>query len=109
MVDFQLLLLDILVNYLQLVIYLFILDHNIFNIGFGFELYRLFKSVIILTQVQRQAGNNAASVRFRELLLRLRDMQPTFEDWNFLCEQQSSKIDNIEEYFRPMKKYLNTI
>ena len=37
---------------------------------------------VVLTQVMRQAGQDPEQVRFRDILLRLRNAQVTIEDWH---------------------------
>ena len=47
----------------------------------GLSLFLTFKSVIILEQVMRQAGEDPEAILFRGLLMRIRDGQVTENDW----------------------------
>ena len=50
----------------------------------GRTAYQSFSKAVVLTQVIRQAGQDHEQVRFREILLRLRDAQVTIDDWQHL-------------------------
>lgn len=56
------------------------------------ELNKLFTTVVVLTTVHRQQGDQA---NFRDLLLRLRDGRSTAEDWNLLSTRWTD-IDNVQ-------------
>ena len=47
----------------------------------GHTMYRLFTTVVFLTEMVRQQGSDHESMKFRELLLRLRNGCTTKEDW----------------------------
>ena len=46
--------------------------------------YQSFSKAVVLIWVMRQAGQDPEQVRFREILLRLRDAQVTIDDWQHL-------------------------
>ena len=50
----------------------------------GHTIYKLFDTVVLLTEVMRQAGNNPEAVAFRSLLSSLRDGKSTEDDWKKL-------------------------
>ena len=43
----------------------------------------------------RQAGSDPDQVRFRDILLRLRDAQVTMEDWNQLMMQTPTSMQDL--------------
>ena len=66
----------------------------------GRATYLTFRSAVNLTQVMRQNGDNSSQVRFRELLLHLRDGTVTVADWELLmtrCLSRISAADNFRD------------
>ena len=53
----------------------------------GRTAYLQFDRAFTLTRIMRQAGQDPDQVRFRDILLRLRNAQVTIEDWNCLMKQ----------------------
>lgn len=53
----------------------------------GYTIYRLFNTVVVLNQVQRQSGTSPPVVEFRNLLIRLRDDTVTEDDWKHLRQR----------------------
>ena len=53
----------------------------------GYTIYRLFDTVVVLNQVQRQSGTSSTVVEFRNLLIRLRDGKVTEDDWKHLLQR----------------------
>ena len=53
----------------------------------GHIIYKLFNTVVVLNQIQRQNGPSPAVVAFRELLMRLRDGKTTEDDWKQLLQR----------------------
>ncbi len=46
----------------------------------------------------RQAGNDSDKVRFRDILLRLRNAQVTMQDWNCLMEQTPTQVADLTPF-----------
>ena len=65
----------------------------------GYSIYTLFKTVVILRQKIKQAGNNPQAEVFRELLMRMRNGQSMQGDWQKLCERtpQHVNMDNFTD------------
>lgn len=62
----------------------------------GRTAYLQFEKAFVLTQVMRQAGgSDPDQVRFRDILLRLRDAQVTMEDWNQLMMQTPTSMQDL--------------
>ena len=64
----------------------------------GHTIYKLFKTVVILTQIQRQNGTSPAVVAFRELLLRLRDGKTNEDDWKLLLQRSPHTATNTSDF-----------
>ena len=64
----------------------------------GHSIYQMFNTVVILSQVLRQAGSDPAAEAFRELLLRLRNGKITHDDWQMLLQRSPQSADNLEEF-----------
>lgn len=64
----------------------------------GFTIYRLFTTVIILKQVQRQCGTNPEDQAFRELLMRFRNGEVNQNDWNELLSRSPDRAHNYVEF-----------
>jgi ATP-dependent DNA helicase PIF1 len=61
----------------------------------GRTAYQSFNKAIVLTQVMRQAGQDSEQVRFREILLRLRDAHVTIDDWQHLMTRSLACITHL--------------
>ena len=55
----------------------------------GRSTHQLFAKAVVLTEVLRQDGQNREQVRFRELLLHLRDGEVSVADWEVLMTRRS--------------------
>ncbi len=64
----------------------------------GYTIYRTFSTVIVLTQIHRQAGSDPAIHEFRELLLRLRDGNVLHGDWQTLLQRSPTLADNQQDF-----------
>ena len=71
----------------------------------GHTLYQLFNKVIILDQVIRQSGTSTESIKFRELLLRLRNGQSTETDWTTLLEHTPTTAKNLSDFTHAIHLY----
>ena len=58
----------------------------------GYRAYSQFTTAFTLTQVMRQSGQDPEQVRFREILLHLRNAETSEEDWEHLMEQTPTRI-----------------
>ena len=64
----------------------------------GRTAYQSFSNAVVFTQVMRQAGQDPEQVRFRDILLRLRDAQVTIDDWQHLMTRSLACITSTEPY-----------
>ena len=64
----------------------------------GYAMYRLFTTVVTLTQVLRQAGATDAGVAFRTLLLCLRNGTVTNDDWKLLLSRSPQQATNFHAF-----------
>ncbi len=64
----------------------------------GHSVYRMFTTVVILSQVLRQAGTDPAVQTFRDLLSRLRDGKISYDDWQLLLKRTPQNADNAHEF-----------
>ena len=60
----------------------------------GRSTYQLFAKAVVLTEVLRQDGQDREQVRFRELLLHLRDGEVSVADWELLMTRCRSQVDS---------------
>ena len=60
----------------------------------GRTTYQLFAKAVVLTEVLRQDGQDREQVRFRELLLHLRNGEVSVADWELLMTQCRSRVDS---------------
>ncbi len=74
----------------------------------GRSAYQSFNKAVVLTQVMRQSGQDQEQVRFREILLRLRDASVTKEDWEHLMTRREGQVAN-KEYFSQELHLLPTV
>ena len=64
----------------------------------GRTTYQMYSTAVTLTQVMRQNGQDNDQVRFRELLLHLRDGSVTTADWELLMTRCLSHITNPDNF-----------
>ena len=64
----------------------------------GRAAYLQFDKAFTLTQIMRQAGEDPEQVRFREILLRLRNAEVTMEDWNCLMQQTPTSVADLTPF-----------
>ncbi len=64
----------------------------------GHSIYQMFTTVVILSQVLRQAGTDPAVQAFRDYLLRLRDGKVSYNDWQMLLQRTPQNADNAHEF-----------
>ena len=60
----------------------------------GRSAYQSFNKAVVLNQVMRQVGQSVEQVRFREILLRLRDARSDEADWEHLMTQRDGQVTN---------------
>ena len=60
--------------------------------------YQTFNKAIVLDQVIRQSGQDDDQVRFRDILLHLRDGQVTTTDWKHLMMQTVSQVQDLSSF-----------
>ena len=60
----------------------------------GHSTYQLFAKAVVLTEVLRQDGQDREQVRFRELLLHLRNGEVSVADWKLLMMHCRSRVDS---------------
>ena len=71
----------------------------------GRAAYQCFDKSFVLDQVMRQAGNDPEQVKFRNILLRLRDAKVTLEDWKHLMDQTPSIISDQSVFLDALHLY----
>ena len=64
----------------------------------GRAAYQTFQQAVVLNQVMRQAGQDPEQVRFRDILLRLRDAKVTLADWNHLMTRTPTRVQDITAF-----------
>ena len=64
----------------------------------GRTAYQSFLHAVILNQVMCQSAQDPEQVRFREILLRLRDAQVTVADWNCLMAQTATRVQDLTPF-----------
>ena len=64
----------------------------------GRAAYQTFQQAVILDQVMSQAGQDPEQVKFRDILLRLRDAKVTVADWNHLMTRTPTKVQDISPF-----------
>ena len=64
----------------------------------GRAAYQTFKQAVVLDQVMRQAGQDPEQVRFRDILLRLRDAEVTVADWNHLMTRTPTRVQDVSPF-----------
>ena len=64
----------------------------------GRAAYQTFQQAVVLEQVMRQAGQHPEQVRFRDILLRLRDAEVTVADWNHLMTRTPTRVQDVSPF-----------
>ena len=64
----------------------------------GRAAYLQFDKAFTLTHIMRQAGEDPEQVRFRDILLRLRNAEATVEDWNCLMMQTPTSVADLTPF-----------
>ena len=64
----------------------------------GYYAYMMFDKVVTLSVNQRVKGSHPDQMRFRDLLLRLRDAETNEDDWKILLTRQPSHVNNIQHF-----------
>ena len=71
----------------------------------GRTAYLQFDKAFTLTQVMRQAGSDPDQVRFRDILLRLRNAQVTREDWEELMKHTPTIVQDLTPFTSALHLY----
>ena len=64
----------------------------------GRPAYQTFQQAVVLDQVMRQAAQDPEQVKFRDVLLRLRDSEVTVADWNHLMTRTPTKVQEVSPF-----------
>ena len=64
----------------------------------GRAAYQTFQQALVLDQVMRQAGQDPEQVKFRDILLRLRDAKVTLSDWNYLMSRTPTRVQDLSPF-----------
>ena len=64
----------------------------------GRAAYQTFQQAVVLDQVMRQAGQDPEQVKFRDILLRLRDAKVTLSDWNHLMSRTPTRVQDLSPF-----------
>ena len=64
----------------------------------GRAAYQTFQQAVVLDQVMRQTGQDPEQVKFRDILLRLRDTQVTVADWKHHMTCTPTKAQDISSF-----------
>ena len=71
----------------------------------GSSAYQLFDRATVLDQVMRQSGKDDDQVRFRNILLRMRDSKVTEEDWQHLMKQTPAQVQDLGPFCNALHLY----
>ncbi len=71
----------------------------------GRTAYLQFDRAFTLTHVMRQAGNDPGQVRFRDILLRLRNAEVTDQDWEELMKQTPTNVQDLKPFANALHLY----
>ena len=74
----------------------------------GYFTYNMFEKVVILSVNQRVKGSNPSQALFRNLLGRLRNGEPTKDDWKLLLSRQPSQVSDVGEFKKATRLFLVT-
>ncbi len=69
----------------------------------GRAAYLQFDKAFTLTRIMRQAGQDPDQVRFRDILLRLRNAEVTIEDWNCLMTQTPTTVSDLTPFANALR------
>ena len=69
----------------------------------GYRAYSQFTTT--LTQVMRQSGQDPEQIRFRDILLRLRNAETSEEDWKHLMEQTPTRITDQSSFVHALRLF----
>ena len=64
----------------------------------GRAAYQTFQQAVVLDQVMRQAAQDTEQVKFRDILLRLRDAKVTVADWNHLMTRTPTRVQDVSPF-----------
>ena len=64
----------------------------------GRAAYQSFQQAVVLDQVKHQAGHDPQQVKFRDILLRLRDVQVTVADWKHLMTRTLTRVQDLSPF-----------
>ena len=64
----------------------------------GRAAYQTFQLAVVLDQVMRQAGHDPEQVKFRDILLQLRDAKVTLSDWNHLMSRTPTRVQDLSPF-----------
>ena len=80
--------------------------HRSFLADLGMAAYQTFNHAVVLTQVIRQSGSDSEQIKFRDILLRLREAQLTKDDWKYLMKRTHSQgITNLSSFKNALHLY----
>jgi len=71
----------------------------------GRNAYQQFDKAIVLDQVTRQAGQDLEQIRFRQILMHLRDAQVTVDDWKNLMTQTPTQVQVVSVFSNALHLY----
>ena len=71
----------------------------------GYRAYNQFEKAFTLIQVMRQSGQDTDQIRFRDILLRLRNAETTMEDWNHLMEQTPTRVQDQSSFVNALRLF----
>ena len=71
----------------------------------GYRAYSQFEKAFTLTQIMRQAGQDFEQIRFRDILLCLRNAEVSMEDWQHLMKQTPTKIQDLSPFINALRLF----
>ena len=71
----------------------------------GYRAYSQFEKAFTLTQVIRQSGQDPEQIKFRNILLHLRNAEVTREDWEHLMKQTPTKVHDRSPFVHALRLY----
>ena len=71
----------------------------------GRTAYQCFIKAVVLTRGIRQAGEDPEQVRFRDMLLSLRDGNLTTDDWQYLMTRSAARISELHTFTDALHLY----
>ena len=71
----------------------------------GRTAYQCFDKAVVLTQVMRQAGEDPQQVRFRDILMPLRDGHLTTDDWKHLMTRSAACVTDFGSFNNALHLY----